>query len=354
MFDKIGIAVVGAGYWGANYVRVFNELPDAEIVAVCDQRPERLAEINKRFPGTFVTHSLDTLLQLDDLDAVVVATGAATHFDLASRCIAGGKHVLVEKPLTTTPAQAERLIELADLHGVKLMVGHTFLHNPAIQTLRAYANGPEMGEVYYLYSRRTNLGPIRHDVNALWDLAPHDISIFNYLLGSTPQWVSAVAANVLKNQREDVGFISVGYAPNILGHIHVSWAEPNKVRELVVVGSNMRIVFDDLNTMERIRIFEKGISAIQPEVANFGEFQYQMRDGNILSPRVDSAEPLKNQCRHFINCIVHNQTPRTDGQSGLEVVRAMDAIDRSIQRRGAPVFLEEIIYDNATLALVAA
>jgi predicted dehydrogenase len=294
---------------------------------------------------------LDSVLQLEDLDAVVISTGAKTHFDLASQCIRHGKHVLIEKPLTTDSSDAARLIELADIHGVKLMVGHTFLYNPAVSTVKAHMSKEEMGEIYYLYSRRTNLGPIRQDVNALWDLAPHDISIFNHLLDAKPQWVSAVGVKALQTHREDVGFVSVGYSGSVVGHIHVSWADPNKVRELVDVGSNRRIVFDDLNIMEQIRIFEKGISPILPELSGLGGFQYQTRDGDIVSPHIDLSEPLKNQCWHFINCIATDQRPLTDGQAGLDVVRTMVAIDRSIERHGAPVYIEEIEYD--TLAFSA-
>jgi predicted dehydrogenase len=345
MTQSLGIAVVGCGYWGVNYVRVFNEVPGAEVVAICDQRPARLAEIGQRFPNAYPIDNLETLLQLEDVDAVVVCTGASTHFEVASRCIKAGKHVLIEKPLTTKPADAERLIELAAARGVVLMVGHTFLYNPAVQVLKSQLERADMGQIYYLYSCRTNLGPIRQDVNALWDLAPHDISIFNYLLGSAPLWVSAVGAKVLKNHREDVGFVSLGYPNNVVGHIHVSWADPNKVRELVVVGSNKRIVFDDLNAMERIKIYEKGVSPVAQEAASFGEFHYQMRDGDIFSPHVEASEPLKNQCRHFIDCIEHHARPRTDGRAGLEVVRVMAAIDRSIEQHGAPVYLADLASD---------
>jgi predicted dehydrogenase len=340
MNHKLGIAVIGCGYWGINYVRVFTELPNTTVTAICDQRPERLAEIGQRFPGAYLATSLDMVLQREDVDAVVVCTGAMTHFDVASRCIAAGKHLLIEKPLTTDPADAALLIQLAEAHAVKLMVGHTFLYNPAVQVVKRYLEREDTGEIYYLYSSRTNLGPIRQDVNALWDLAPHDISIFNYLLDRTPRWVSAVGVNVLKNQREDVGFISLGYDDNIVGHIHVSWADPNKVRELVVVGSKRRLVFDDLNAMERVKIFEKGVSRVQPEAATFGEYQYQIRDGDILSPHVEASEPLKNQCRHFVDCIVEDRHPQTDGWAGLEVVRVMVAIDRSIQQHGAPIAVE--------------
>ncbi len=340
MSHNLGVAVIGCGYWGVNYVRILNELPGVTVTAICEQRSERVDEIRQRFPGTPVFSSLDHVLALAEVEAVVICTGATTHFEVASRAIAAGKHLLIEKPLTTDPVDAAQLVQLAQHHKVKLMVGHTFLYNPAVQLVKEHVQRTDLGEIYYLYSCRTNLGPIRHDVNALWDLAPHDVSIFNYLLDSTPRWVSAVGAKVLKNHREDVGFISLGYGDNIVGHIHVSWADPNKVRELVVVGSKQRIVFNDLDTMERVKIFEKGISPVQAEAASFGEFQYLMRDGDIISPHVAASEPLKNQCRHFVECVINDQQPQTDGRDGLAVVRVMAAIEQSIQLRGAPIFLE--------------
>jgi predicted dehydrogenase len=341
MTHNLGVAVIGCGYWGVNYVRILNELPGVTVTAICEQRAERLGEIRQRFPETPVFSSLEQVLAMPEVEAVVICTGATTHFEIACQAIAAGKHLLIEKPLTTKPADAAELVKLAQRQGVKLMVGHTFLYNPAVHLVKEHVQQADLGEIYYLYSCRTNLGPIRHDVNALWDLAPHDVSIFNYLLDSTPRWVSAVGAKVLKNHREDVGFISLGYDNNIIGHIHVSWADPNKVRELVVVGSKQRIVFNDMNTMERVKIFEKGISPVQPEAASFGEFQYLMRDGDIISPHVAASEPLKNQCRHFVDCIVNDQHPQTDGQDGLAVVRVMTAIEQSIQQRGAPVFIDE-------------
>ncbi len=347
MSHNLGVAVIGCGYWGVNYVRILNELPGVTVTAICEQRSERVDEIRQRFPGTPVFSSLDHVLALAEVEAVVICTGATTHFEVASRAIAAGKHLLIEKPLTTDPVDAAQLVQLAQRHGVKLMVGHTFLYNPAVHLVKEHVQRTDLGEIYYLYSCRTNLGPIRHDVNALWDLAPHDVSIFNYLLDSTTRWVSAVGAKVLKNHREDVGFISLGYGDNIVGHIHVSWADPNKVRELVVVGSKQRIVFNDLDTMERVKIFEKGISPVQAEAASFGEFQYLMRDGDIISPHVAASEPLKNQCRHFVECVINDQQPQTDGRDGLAVVRVMAAIEQSIQLRGAPIFLDTPVSNGA-------
>lgn len=339
MSKPFNVAIIGCGYWGVNYARLFQELPNVYLAAICDQRPARLAELAKRFPDVRLTTAIDEILQMRELDGVVICTSATTHFAIASACIARGKHLLIEKPITTTSADAQALITLAAQHGVTLMVGHTFLYNPGIQKVRQYLSADDMGSIYYLYARRTNLGPIREDVNAIWDLAPHDVAIFNYLLHDTPQWVSAVGTSVLKNGRADVGFIALNYANDILGHIHISWADPNKVRELVVVGANKRIVFDDLNAQERVKIFEKGVAMVEPTAPNFGEFHFQLRDGDIFSPRVEVSEPLKNQCLHFVECAMQGKRPLTDGLAGLRVVQVMEAVDQSLAQHGAPVVI---------------
>lgn len=337
MADQLGIAIIGCGYWGINYVRVFSELPESRVVVVCDQRADRLQEVGRRFPGVQLTTEVDDAVRLDGVDAAVICTEATSHYGVARRCLAAGRHVLAEKPMTTTVAEAEELIALAESKGVTLMVGHTFLYNSGVRKVKTYIEQAEVGRVYYLYARRTNLGPIRRDVNALWDLAPHDVSIFNYLMDSVPEWVSAVGAKVLRNSREDVGFISLGYRDGIVGHIHVSWADPNKVREVVVVGSDKRIVFNDLSALERVRVFEKGVTPTPDEAPSYGEYHFLMRDGDIISPRVEVSEPLKNQCSHFLECVTQGSCPLTDGWEGLEVVRVMEAIDRSLERQGTPV-----------------
>jgi predicted dehydrogenase len=232
--------------------------------------------------------------------------------------------------------EAEELIETAESKSAILMVGHTFVFNSGIRKVKEYTQRGN-GNVYYLYSRRTNLGPIRRDVNALWDLAPHDVAIFNYLLDSTPEWVSAVGGKVLRNCREDVGFISLGYPGNILGHIHVSWADPDKAREVVVVKGDSRIVFNDLNGVEQVRVFEKGVTTLEPEPLNYGEFRFQIRDGDIISPHLEPSEPLKNECRHFLECVRLGQQPISGGIEGREVVRVLEAVNRSIQRNGLQV-----------------
>ncbi|NJP06013.1 MAG: Gfo/Idh/MocA family oxidoreductase [Chloroflexaceae bacterium] len=330
---QVGVAFFGFGYWGANYVRIFRELPDSWDVVLCDVRPERLQEARKRFPGVSLTTHVDEALDMEGVHAAVISTQAQHHHDVARKCLEAGKHVLIEKPITLTSEHAQDLINLAESKKLVLMVGHTFLYNPAVRKVKEYIDQSELGRLYYMYSSRTNLGPVRKDVNALWDLATHDVSIFNYFMGGPPQWVSATGAKLLRSQQEDVGFVTLGYANEVVGHIHVSWADPNKVREVVVVGSDKRVVFDDLNALERVRIYEKGITSTVDDSSSYGEFYFTMRDGDIISPRIEVSEPLKNQCIHFLDCVKHNTRPFTDGQAGLDVVRVMEAIDRSMHEK---------------------
>jgi predicted dehydrogenase len=335
----LGVAIIGCGYWGMNYVRIFNELTDARVLAVCDQSAERLNEVARRFPGVYLTTQIDDAVSQPDVEAVVVCTEASTHFNVTRRLLMAGKHALVEKPLTTIAADSEKLIDLAESNSAILMVGHTFIFNAGVRKVKEYVQ-EDGGRVYYLYARRTNLGPIRRDVNALWDLAPHDIAIFNYLLDGTPQWVSAVGGKVLGNCRDDVGFISLGYPDNVLAHVHVSWADPDKAREVVVVKSDKRIVFNDLNGIEQVRVFEKGVSPVEHEPLNYGEFRFEIRDGDIISPRIEPVEPLKHQCRHFLECVRTGKRPISSGVEGRDVVRVLEAVNRSMESKGLQVEVE--------------
>jgi predicted dehydrogenase len=332
----LGIALIGCGYWGANYLRIFDELPGTQVLAVCDQRPDRLQEIARRFPSVYLTTDIGDAIRREGVDAAVICTQATTHYALVQHCLLADKHVLVEKPITTSSDKAEELAELADANSLVLMVGHTFLYNSGIRKVKELIQ-QRRHRVYYLHACRTNLGPVRRDVNALWDLATHDIAIFNYLLDTTPEWVSAVGAKVLHNCREDVGFLSLGYPGGVVGHIHVSWADPNKAREVVVVCSDERIVFNDLSAMEPVRVFEKGIRVASDEPLSFGEYTLQIRDGDILSPKIDVREPLKEQCRHFSDCVRYDRRPLTSAWDGRDVVEVLEAAERSIQSKGEQI-----------------
>jgi predicted dehydrogenase len=280
---------------------------------------------------------VDELVEANGVDAAVVCTGASSHYAVARQLVEAGKHVLVEKPITTSSNDAQELIALAERKGVVLMVGHIFLFNSGIERVKAEIDAGRAGQIRYLYSRRTNLGPIRPDVNALWDLASHDIAIFNYLLSSCPEWVSAVGASFLQTDLEDVAFVVLGYPDHILGHIHVSWADPHKVRELVVVGSEQRIVFDDISPQFRVLIFKKGVAASSLPGLGYGSYQFALRDGDIVSPSLTYDEPLKKQFVHFLECVRETRRPLTDAASGLEVVRVIEAANASIKCSGAPV-----------------
>ena len=342
----IHVAVIGCGYWGLNYVRVFNEIPGARVVAVCEQREQRLAEIADIARDVNLHTSLDSLFAEEAFDAAVICTEASGHYGVARQCLQAGKHLLVEKPFASTASEALELTELAERIGCTLLVGHTFVYNSGIRKMKDCIDQAG-GRIYYLHSSRTNLGPIRRDVNALWDLATHDVAIFNYLIGSTPFWVTAVGAKVLRNGKEDVGFMCLGYRDGIVGHIHVSWADPYKAREVVAVCSDRRIAFNDLNTMEQVRVYDKGV-AVMSEPTSYGEYQLRIRDGDIHSPKIESKEPLKEQCRHFLHCVLTGETPITSGRDGTEVLRVMEAVDRSMSSGGAPVSIirDEIVERN--------
>lgn len=341
MNSTIRVALIGYGYWGPNYARVFNELSGTSLSAICETNVLRLQQALSRYPQIDGYTDMGEILHRKDIDAVIISTPASTHFKLAQAALEAGRHVLVEKPMALSIEHCERLCELAERTGRVLMVGYTFLYNAGIRKMKEYMESPDFGHVYYLHATRTNLGPIRQDVNAIWDLAPHDLSIFNYLLNQQPQWVSAIGTCVLRNKREDVGFVTLGYANGVIGNIHVSWADPNKVREVVVVGSYRRLVFDDLNNLERVRIFERGVSVGESIAESYGEFKLLVRDGDIISPKIEPSEPLKNQCSDFVTAITLNKKPLSDCRVGYQVVRTLVAAEASIRRQGAATGIDE-------------
>jgi len=333
----VRLALIGFGYWGPNYARVLSELPGAELTIICDQRPDRLALVRDRYRSVATCEHPDDLFARDDVDAVVIATPASTHAALVRLALDRGRHVLVEKPMALDRAGGQSLCDLADSVGRVLMIGYTFLYNAGVRTMKDMMAPDQFGQPYYLHATRTNLGPIRQDVNAAWDLAPHDIAIFNYLLDQQPLWASAIGTRVLKTRREDVAFATLGYKNDVIGNIHVSWSDPNKVREVVAVGSRRRVVFDDLNDAERVRVYERGVSAGEAVADSYGEFKLLVRDGDIISPKVEPSEPLKNQCQDFVDAIVAGRAPLSQGRFGLGVVRTLVAIETSMRARGAAI-----------------
>ena len=335
--QRVRLGLIGFGSWGPNYARVLNDLPGAQLTVVCDRRPDRLALVRDRHRAVSTCDNLDDLFARDDVDGLVIATPASTHEELVRAALHNGRHVLVEKPMALNVDGCNALYDLAESAGRILMVGYTFLYNAGVRKMKECMGPDQFGRPYYLHATRTNLGPIRQDVNAVWDLAPHDIAIFNYLLDEQPLWASAIGTRVLRTTRDDIAFATLGYSNDVVGNIHVSWTDPNKVREVVAVGSRRRVVFNDLNDGERVRVFERGVSAGEAIVDSYGEFKLLVRDGDIVSPKIEPSEPLKNQCLDFVASIVTGRPQLAKGRFGLGVVRTLAAIEASMRLRGAAV-----------------
>lgn len=334
---SVRIGVIGFGQWGPNHVRNFSLQDGVEVVRVCDASDVRLKAAQKFLRGVAVTANPDEIIRAVDIDAVVVATPTGTHHALVKAALEAGKDVFCEKPLARTSVECIELAELAAKHGRILMVGHVFLYNPGVLHLKTDLDRGELGRVYYMDAVRTNLGPVRKDVGAIYDLASHDISIFNFLLGTRPLEVSATGNSVLQSGIEDVGFLTLYYPGNIVCHAHTSWLNPRKVRQLTVVGDHKMAVWDDMNNLEPIRYYDKGVTA--DHYSSFGEFQLILRDGQITIPKVKMFEPLQRQDAEFIDCVRTRRTPEADARVGLAVVRVMEAAMESLKNHGraAPV-----------------
>lgn len=336
--SPVRIGVIGFGQWGPNHVRNFSLLDGVEVVRVCDASAPRRAAAQKFLRGVAVTEKADDVTRAPDIDAVVVATPTASHFALVKAALESGKDVLCEKPLARTAAECLELTALARRHQRVLMVGHVFLYNPGVRHLKADLDRGELGQrVYYMDAVRTNLGPVRSDVGAIYDLASHDISIFNHLLGAQPLEVSATGHSVLQPGVEDVGFMTLYYPGNIVCHAHTSWLNPRKVRQLTVVGDRKMAVWDDMNNLEPIRYYDKGVTA--DHYSSFGEFQMILRDGQITIPKVKMFEPLTAQDADFIACVRERRPPAASAEFATAVVQVMEAALESVRNHGraAPV-----------------
>jgi predicted dehydrogenase len=333
---KLRVAVIGAGSWGRNHVRSVASLADAELAAVCDLSPKVRDAMARNYPAALVTDDVDAALAA--ADAVVVATPATSHATLAARAIERGLPVLVEKPFTLTSAEAERVVGLAERTGVPLVVGHLLVFHPAVERLKAMIAGGDLGEVYYLYSQRVNLGQVRPDENALWSFGPHDVSVALELLGERPVRVSANGRSYLQPGIEDVVFMTLEFASGVMAHVQMSWLDPHKERRLTVVGSRKMVVFDDMQPREKLRVYDKGVER-PPEYASYGE-SLAIREGDITIPRIPNTEPLGAELRHFVAVARGAEHPRVGGIDGLLVIRILEAASRSLCNGGTAVTLE--------------
>jgi predicted dehydrogenase len=335
--DDPRVALLGYGYWGPNLARNLHMRLGEGWVACVDPDPARRAEVARRYPWVRVLADPAQVMADPEVEALVVASPVRTHAPLVAEAVAAGKHVLVEKPLALATAEAVALAEAADQAGRVLLVGHTFEYNPAVTRMRELLEAGDLGDLWYLHSQRVNLGRIQSDINALWSIGPHDVSIANYLVGAAPRWVAARGARYLHAEVEDVVFATLGYDGGVLAHLHVSWLDPSKLRRTTVVGSRRMVVFDDLDSEAKLRVYDKGAD---PVSGGFGEFQFRLRRGDLHVPRTDLTEPLALELDHFLECCRTGARPRTDGWSGVRVVATLEAAQRSLDKGGTQVDVE--------------
>src|SRR5919197_4174584 len=326
------VAVIGAGYWGPNLVRNLNEAPGAEPVAVADLSEGGLEPIRKRFPAVRTTTDHRTVFSDPNVDAVAIATPVGTHRRLAEEALAAGKHVFVEKPLAPTSGDAEAIVRAAERAGKTLMVGHTFVYNPAVVMVRGLIETGELGRVNYIDSQRVNLGLHQFDTNVLWDLGPHDVSITLYWLDEEPEWIQATGACFVQPDIEDVVFLMIGFPSGAIAHAHLSWLAPSKLRTMTVIGSKKMVVYDDVQAVEKVKVHDHGVDRLSGE-----ELRRSYRAGDINSPHIAVTEALQMEMRHFIECVRDGKRPRSDGEAGLRVVRVLEAGMRSLRSGGARV-----------------
>jgi predicted dehydrogenase len=331
----VNVAVVGVGYWGPNFLRIMEELGDAHLATVCDSDAKKLQRFAGIYPGVKFTESLDDVTGDAEIDAVVVATGSDSHYEISRRCLEAGKHVLVEKPLSLSSKHAEDLIALAAARKRVLLVGHLLRYHQGVTRLKQYMDEGYLGKLLYIYSTRVNLGRIRKEENALWSFATHDISVITYLVGSGGLRVSATGQAYVRKGVYDVVFLTIHFAGDVMAHLHVSWLDPHKIRQVTVVGDKKMAVLNDMEPTEKLRIYDKGVD-FAPSYGNYGE-SLTLRVGDIYIPKINLLEPLKAECQHFIDCILKGAKPITDGESGLAVVRVLEAAEKSLSGGGCAV-----------------
>ncbi len=335
----MNIGIIGCGYWGPNLIRNFGLLDNVRVLGVADLREERLKFISRLYPNIkIVTRDSNELLHHKEIDAVVIATPVSAHFPLAMEAMQHGKHVLLEKPMTATSEQAEVLNETAERQKLTLMVDHTFIYTGAVRKIKEIIASGELGELYYFDSVRVNLGLFQHDVNVVWDLAPHDVAIMDYLLAKPARTISATGMAHFESDIENIAYISVGYDAHLIGHIHVNWLAPVKVRQTLVCGSRKMIVYDDVEPSEKVKIYDKGVDYIKnrEEVYNI---LVQYRTGDMMAPRIELTEALNLVSKEFVSAIEQGRAPLTDGQAGYRVVRILEAANQSLKQGGKVIKL---------------
>lgn len=331
----IRVGVIGYGYWGPNVVRNLHNLDGTEVVAICDKSEASLQKAKRAYPAVRVTADVSEVLHSADIDAIAVVTPVWTHFDLAQKALLNGKHLFIEKPFTSTSQQAETLIELAEKQRLTVMVDHTFLFTGAVRKIRQLIEDNTLGKLYYYDSTRVNLGLFQHDVNVIWDLAPHDLSIVDYLIGRPAEAVVATGAGHL-NGLADVAFMTIYFPDNVIAHINVNWLSPVKIRTTLIGGEKKMLVWNDLEADEKIKVYDRGVNITGREGVYNALVSY--RSGDMWSPKVEAAEALKEEMKYFVSCIERNERPFNDGLAGLRVVKMLEASEESLKRKGEAVY----------------
>jgi predicted dehydrogenase len=341
MNKAINMGIVGCGYWGPNLTRNFRSTPGIDVQYLCDTNEKRLSHMHQLYPEVKGSTDFEHLLNGVGLDAIAIATSPSTHFDLAQKSLLAGKHTFVEKPMAMSVEQCQTLLELAQRQKLTFMVGHTFIYSSPVRKIKQIVDAGDLGEILYISCQRLNLGLFQKDTNVIWDLAPHDLSIILYLLGESPLTVNCQGQSHMNPGIEDVTSMSLTFAGGSFASIQSSWLDPNKIRKMTIVGSRRMIVYDDMEPLEKIRIFDKRVDA-PPHYDTFAEFQYSYHYGDMYSPYVQQSEPLKVECQHFLDCIKSGQTPESSAQDGLDVVRILEAASASLRQGGNQIRLADM------------
>ncbi len=335
----LNVGVIGCGYWGPNLIRNFVQMNETNVTRVADLDENRLDRMKALYPAVETTTDYNDIVSDKDIDVVAIATPVQRHYEFASEAIQGGKHVFVEKPITSSIEQAENLIALAQTQERKLMVGHTFLYTAAVKKIKEIIDSGDLGDIYYISAQRLNLGLFQQDINVMWDLAPHDISIILYLLGREPVSVTAIGEAHINPAVEDVSLLTMKFTDNQIAFVKSSWLDPDKVRKITVVGSKKMLVYDDVEPTEKIRIYDKGIE--KPEYYDsFGDFPYTYKYGDIVIPKLDGAEPIRTELEHFVHCIGNEADPLSDGKNGLQVVTILETAQKSLKNGNNPIRIQ--------------
>jgi len=353
MGKQIKVGVVGCGYWGPNLVRNFRSLPDCNLKIMCDVSEKRLSHLRSLYPEVEGSADYGHMLNGINLDAVVIATAVKSHFPLAKASLLAGKHTFIEKPMASSAHECEELVDIARKNGLVLMTGHTFLYSPAVKKIKEIIAKGDLGEIRYISARRLNLGLFQKDINVAWDLAPHDISIIQHIIGELPSTVNCRGSAHITPGVEDVTTMCLSYPGHRTAIIHSSWLDPRKVREMTIVGSKRMIVYDDVAPLEKIRVFDSRVER-PPHYDTFAEFHYAYHYGDVYAPYIKQEEPLKTECQHFLDCIKSGATPLTCGKQGLELVRILEASSESLKQGGAPIEFAKRFNGNGSIQTLSA